>query len=242
MAKELKIDNLNLVLKAVHSSNGVSFVLKSCCKQVVNLHNPCPGETVGLAIPKCISANVNGKDLVFCVDTNDIVFEHQSLNVETEYGTSVVTEDSGHWLVAIKTDEVEHENKICVKNITIPITTDCLDEADFGQCINLNDISQVVCMEHCLLEILRVIWLDGPQQDIVVEHNFGTGPYTYIWDLPDGYAQDLPIGDNVLPDGTIQHYERVSDMGGSDQIIGVTVIDSQGCIAVAEPTLITDTL
>lgn len=139
MVKEIKLEgDIQLVLNRKWGQSN-PYSLKLCCKKVATLENPCPGEHVALKIDKCIAA----LDQVFCVEEMPTL-NKQVINVQTGYEQNLIRELPGSWLLYVPTDNVEHGNKVCIKDLIIPVQPDCLDLASIGQCVDAKSMIKPV--------------------------------------------------------------------------------------------------
>lgn len=153
-------DQVKLVLHRIYG-NDQPYIFKLCCKEIVEIYNACPKQTLGLKIPKCIEVKLNGNNTVFCLDNENIVINYL---FGGEAQTPTVTPLNGCWLIELNTEQVEHVSKLCVTDISIPVQTDCLDEANLGQCVPLNEFITVECMTHYDIEEFRNCWLSILQE------------------------------------------------------------------------------
>lgn len=153
--EELKlINNIELVLKRVWRGHNMAphYVFKLCCKKIAKLYNPCPGEDIGLTLPKC----VNVFDTIFSIES--IIFDNQVVNVDERSSNAYVHQSNGNYLISLPSDSVEHVNTICINEICIYVTADCLDLSLLGKCANLDEFVTPVCRQDSLGECwLKII-------------------------------------------------------------------------------------
>lgn len=170
MGKEARIvnaDDIELTLKKIYTDRGereYRFVL--CCKKILEIYNPCPGQPIALKIDQCFDVEFeNGDHTVFCLGDitenlqhdidgdlgsegpSNLVFYHQSLSVDSEYTSAHVNQNKGSYTLDVQTDETIHTNKVCVKNICIPVTADCLHAEHINSCVKLSNFFSVVCVD-----------------------------------------------------------------------------------------------
>lgn len=156
MVKELSVigaENVKLTLKRVYSSTGVEYVFTMCCKHLLKVFNPCPGDEVALKVDRCFEVEfADGTKTTFCIegDESGLVFEYQNISNETGISTAAAEPSTGSFLIPFATDGTEHVNSLCVTEITLPVSTDCLELAHLGEKLSLDSI-------------LSVVWYEAPQ-------------------------------------------------------------------------------
>lgn len=140
--------NIVLHFKKIYNRCDANYVFKLCCKAVINVENECPGQELALKIPKCLL--VEEFDTVFCVEPtkhNKLVFRYQTLNVDDEVQCPEPVDIGGCFLIHFSTDNTEHENRLCILELCIPVTTDCLDACNIGRCVALENFISIVCVK-----------------------------------------------------------------------------------------------
>lgn len=203
MVKEIKILNdVELVLKQIWGNGSKRYAFKLCCKNIVKIYNPCPGESIALKLDKCVDALGS----TFCIDSSDnMTFTNQVINVNENEQSIQVAELNGKWLLFIDSDPTEHVNTICVSDLCIPVEADCLDEQIIGKCALLSTFVKPVYVNESLLltqlyirafnilnegtygeEIDSDSLINGDSVVLKNPHDEGFNDYPYFSDLPDG--------------------------------------------------------
>lgn len=153
---------VQFMLKQIWINGSHKYIFRLCCKNIVTLYNPCPNESVALKIDKCIQAF----NSVFCVQS--VLFNGQSINVQSESVDMTVSDLNGYFLVHIPTNKTEHDNKICINDISILVEPDCLDTTLLGKCTSLF-IKPVYAIPpnftglgECYLELFNIVSGENP--------------------------------------------------------------------------------
>lgn len=212
MGDQLKLNNdIKLVLKRVYTNDGDKFFFTSCCKQIIKVNNPCPRKNIAFKIDKCIQAF----DTIFCIDDIDnLNINAQNISVDTEPNDLSKTQLNGCYLLNMNTDPTQYENIICINNLLIPVSADCLDQTLLGKHINLKSFITIVDVnEKCIeweqvgqdiqnIEGVSVVDINDDGTVIIVGEPFYNGSgvvrgrvTVYEYDNNQGWQ---PIGSNFI--------------------------------------------
>lgn len=130
---------IKLEFKKFYYDNKCEYSFVLCCLNVVNLVNPCPKQCIALKIPKCIKILDTIADIV----GDYIIFEYKNIGLSSAKKTAIIEERSDSWLIHLETNKIEIDNKLCINNIYIPITIDCLPDKH-KESIILNELGYFI--------------------------------------------------------------------------------------------------
>lgn len=165
----------------MRGGGGVKLYFDLCCKQVIELFNPCPSKLVGIKIPKCVKIDLDGKEIIFSIG-EDIMFNYQSLSTDTIEINNNPETLFGYYLFKINTNNTEHVNKICINSFRLPVHADCLHLSDIGKCANASSFITLECVTECVnydLEVNITTNIDNNMASVSVQG--GELPYEYKW-------------------------------------------------------------
>lgn len=190
MGKELELLNdIELVLKQVWRTNKYVYGFELCCKQILKIYNPCPNHTIAFKLPKCIE--ICGT--VFKIlSIDDIAFKNQVIGIDSEINEPNIVETKNDWLLLISTDDIEHISTMCIYNIILKVTPDCMEYDLVNKCVYLSDIIELIYAEHntqigiCFIQLLANETADLQQAIDNFNNNDFEGFYTVIDGLIQG--------------------------------------------------------
>lgn len=147
----LEITNANtiqLYLKQSYTSSKPVYQFNLCCKSLLKIHNPCPKQLIAFKICKCVEV----LDTIFCV--TDVSIDYQLINTMSSNRQASFECVNGYYLLKLETDTTEYSNNLCINNIILTVSADCLDKNNIGKCAPLSKFINLVCTKYTTPERL----------------------------------------------------------------------------------------